>query len=132
MVANLFLFIVFELASGFCNSLGPFLAVRALYGVCMGVSCPHNQAVAVLTHRRDYLRQPPQLHWKTFLTKHVDSSLACSNKAMPSAICWRRSSSVHLFRPPRMAGEVSFGSALPRQYLSSHGVYIFRRPTTIK
>jgi SHS family lactate transporter-like MFS transporter len=37
MVANLFLFIVFELASGFCNSLGPFLAVRALYGVCMGV-----------------------------------------------------------------------------------------------
>ena len=32
MVANLFLFIVFELASGFCNSLGPFLAVRALYG----------------------------------------------------------------------------------------------------
>ena len=36
MVVNLCLFIVFELASGFCNSLSPFLAVRALYGICMG------------------------------------------------------------------------------------------------
>lgn len=36
MVANLVMFIILELASGFCNSLGPFLAVRALYGICMG------------------------------------------------------------------------------------------------
>lgn len=35
-IANLVLFIVFELCSAFCNSLGPFLAVRALYGICMG------------------------------------------------------------------------------------------------
>jgi hypothetical protein len=38
MIVNLFLFIVLELASGFCNSLRPFLAVRALYGISMGVS----------------------------------------------------------------------------------------------
>ena len=38
MVANLCCFIVLELASGFCNSLSAFLAVRALYGICMGVS----------------------------------------------------------------------------------------------
>lgn len=36
MIANLFLFIVFELASGFCNNLSQFLGVRALYGICMG------------------------------------------------------------------------------------------------
>jgi len=35
-IGNLVMFIVFELASGFCNSLAPFLAVRALYGICMG------------------------------------------------------------------------------------------------
>lgn len=37
MIANLFFFIVFELASGFCNDLNSFLGVRALYGICMGV-----------------------------------------------------------------------------------------------
>ena len=37
MTANLIMFIIFELASGFCKSLGPFLAARALYGICMGV-----------------------------------------------------------------------------------------------
>lgn len=35
-IGNLVMFIVFELCSAFCNSLGPFLAVRALYGICMG------------------------------------------------------------------------------------------------
>lgn len=35
-IGNLVMFIVFELSSAFCNSLGPFLAVRALYGICMG------------------------------------------------------------------------------------------------
>lgn len=34
MIVNLFLFIVFELASGFCNTLPQFLGVRALYGIC--------------------------------------------------------------------------------------------------
>jgi len=38
MIANLTLFIVFELASGFCNTLSEFLGVRALYGIAMGVS----------------------------------------------------------------------------------------------
>ncbi|KXT03684.1 hypothetical protein AC578_5169 [Pseudocercospora eumusae] len=36
MIVNLFLFIVFELCSGFCNTLSQFLGVRALYGLCMG------------------------------------------------------------------------------------------------
>ena len=43
MIFNLFLFIVLELASGFTQNLSQFLAVRALYGICMGVS--------VLNHR---------------------------------------------------------------------------------
>ncbi|KAH8156734.1 hypothetical protein CIB48_g11509 [Xylaria polymorpha] len=36
MIINLFLFIVFELASGFAQSLPQFLGVRALYGIAMG------------------------------------------------------------------------------------------------
>ncbi|KAH9884840.1 carboxylic acid transporter [Xylariomycetidae sp. FL2044] len=36
MTVNLFLFIVFELASGFAENLPQFLGVRALYGVAMG------------------------------------------------------------------------------------------------
>ena len=36
MITNLFLFIVFELASGFAQSLPQFLGIRALYGIAMG------------------------------------------------------------------------------------------------
>lgn len=36
MIINLSLFIVLELASGFCNTLSQFLGVRALYGIAMG------------------------------------------------------------------------------------------------
>ncbi|KAI0806569.1 carboxylic acid transporter [Xylaria sp. FL0064] len=36
MITNLFLFIIFELASGFAQSLPQFLGVRALYGISMG------------------------------------------------------------------------------------------------
>lgn len=36
MIINLFLFIILELASGFCNTLPEFLGVRALYGIAMG------------------------------------------------------------------------------------------------
>ena len=30
------LFVILELATGFCNTYGQFLAVRSLYGVAMG------------------------------------------------------------------------------------------------
>ncbi|KAH8886032.1 MFS general substrate transporter [Thozetella sp. PMI_491] len=36
MIANLFLFIILELATGFTKSLPQFLGVRALYGIAMG------------------------------------------------------------------------------------------------
>lgn len=36
MIINLFLFVILELASGFCNTLSQFLAVRSLYGIAMG------------------------------------------------------------------------------------------------
>ncbi|KIW67868.1 hypothetical protein, variant [Phialophora macrospora] len=36
MIINLALFIVLEMASGFCNTLSQFLGVRALYGIAMG------------------------------------------------------------------------------------------------
>ncbi|KAJ5111359.1 hypothetical protein N7532_001894 [Penicillium argentinense] len=36
MIINLFLFIVLELCSGFCNTLPQFLGVRSLYGIAMG------------------------------------------------------------------------------------------------
>ncbi|OBT84342.1 hypothetical protein VE02_07267 [Pseudogymnoascus sp. 03VT05] len=36
MLINLSLFIVLELATGFCNTLPQFLGVRALYGIAMG------------------------------------------------------------------------------------------------
>ncbi|SMR45120.1 unnamed protein product [Zymoseptoria tritici ST99CH_3D1] len=36
MIANLSLFIILELCSGFCNTLPQLLGVRALYGICMG------------------------------------------------------------------------------------------------
>ncbi|KAJ5153356.1 uncharacterized protein N7482_009834 [Penicillium canariense] len=36
MIVNLFLFIVLELCSGFCNTLPQFLGVRSLYGIAMG------------------------------------------------------------------------------------------------
>ncbi len=36
MMINLGLFIVLELATGFCNTLPQFLGVRALYGIAMG------------------------------------------------------------------------------------------------
>ncbi|KAI0407971.1 carboxylic acid transporter [Xylaria palmicola] len=36
MIINLALFIVFELASGFAQSLSQFLGIRALYGIAMG------------------------------------------------------------------------------------------------
>lgn len=41
MIINLALFIVLELASGFCNTLPQFLGVRSLYGIAMGgKQCP--------------------------------------------------------------------------------------------
>ena len=36
MIICLCLFIVLELASGFCNTLPQFLGVRSLYGIAMG------------------------------------------------------------------------------------------------
>lgn len=36
MIINLVLFIILELASGFCQTLSQFLGVRALYGIAMG------------------------------------------------------------------------------------------------
>jgi SHS family lactate transporter-like MFS transporter len=36
MIFNLFLFIILELGSGFCQTLPQFLGVRALYGIAMG------------------------------------------------------------------------------------------------
>lgn len=36
MIFNLGLFIILELATGFCNTLPQFLGVRALYGIAMG------------------------------------------------------------------------------------------------
>lgn len=42
MIVNLFLFIILELASGFCQDLRQFLAVRALYGIAMGGENVHN------------------------------------------------------------------------------------------
>ncbi|CZR56423.1 probable sugar transporter family protein [Phialocephala subalpina] len=36
MIVCLFLFIILELATGFCNTLSQFLAVRSLYGIAMG------------------------------------------------------------------------------------------------
>lgn len=36
MIINLGLFVVLELASGFCNTLSQFLGVRSLYGIAMG------------------------------------------------------------------------------------------------
>lgn len=40
MLINLGLFIVLELATGFCNTLPQFLGVRALYGIAMGGRTP--------------------------------------------------------------------------------------------
>ena len=40
MIINLFLFIVLELCSGFCQNLPQFLGVRALYGIAMGGRWP--------------------------------------------------------------------------------------------
>lgn len=36
MIANLFLFIVLELGSGFCQNLQQLLGLRSLYGIAMG------------------------------------------------------------------------------------------------
>jgi hypothetical protein len=72
MVANLFLFIVLELASGFCNSLSPFLAVRALYGICMGVSTGSCRlhGMADTDETRDFLVPQRLRPLKTFRTMH--------------------------------------------------------------
>jgi SHS family lactate transporter-like MFS transporter len=35
-IVNMILFIIFELATGFCNTYSQFLGVRALYGIAMG------------------------------------------------------------------------------------------------
>lgn len=40
MIINLFLFIILELCSGFCNTLPQFLGVRSLYGIAMGGIAP--------------------------------------------------------------------------------------------
>lgn len=40
MIINLALFVVLELASGFCNTLPQFLGVRSLYGIAMGGEMP--------------------------------------------------------------------------------------------
>jgi MFS transporter, SHS family, lactate transporter len=39
VIFNLALFIILELASGFCNTLPQFLGVRSLYGIAMGGGC---------------------------------------------------------------------------------------------
>ena len=41
-LANLVLFIILELATGFTQTLSQFLAVRSLYGLAMGVSSSLN------------------------------------------------------------------------------------------
>lgn len=52
MIINLFLFIVLELCSGFCNTLPQFLGVRSLYGIAMGgrINYPCRVIVAKLIH----------------------------------------------------------------------------------
>lgn len=35
-VVNLILFVVLELATGFCTTLKQFLGIRAIYGIAMG------------------------------------------------------------------------------------------------
>lgn len=48
MIINLFLFIVLELGSGFCQTLNQFIGVRALYGIAMGgrnMCCQSNHSV---------------------------------------------------------------------------------------
>lgn len=40
MIANLVLFIILELGSGFCQNIQQFLGVRSLYGIAMGGMYP--------------------------------------------------------------------------------------------
>jgi len=41
MIINLGLIIILELATGFSNTLSPFLTVRSLYGIAMGGTTPN-------------------------------------------------------------------------------------------
>jgi hypothetical protein len=133
MIANLFLFIVFELASGFCNSLGPFLAVRALYGVCMGVRISKEiHTLANADYNRVYSVPLLQLRSKIYLMMHVVSLLACFSKVTLLATFWRQFSIAHLSQLQAMDGEVSSGLARDLPFYSSPGDYIFRRPITFR
>ena len=87
MVFNLTLFIILELASGFCNSLGPFLAVRALYGVCMGVRYDDPPSTSQLT--------PPGPAWTGRFDCTRGLAIRCSRdrqRFVPARLCRRISS----------------------------------------
>ncbi len=48
MIVAMLLFVVLELASGFCQTLPQFLAVRSLYGIAMGGKS-HASSVQAIT-----------------------------------------------------------------------------------
>jgi len=116
MVGNLFLFIILELASGFCNSLGPFLAVRALYGICMGGLLGPAASTALEDLPYDLVASPPD----------------CFNKAMQSGTCSLRSSIVRSCPRHLTDGEVSSGSELDLQSFLLRGDSISQRRITFK
>lgn len=47
MLINLGLFVVLELATGFCTNLQQFLGVRALYGIAMGGRTPELRPINI-------------------------------------------------------------------------------------
>ncbi len=84
MIINLGLFVILELASGFCNNLPEFLAVRGLYGIAMGgkrtPSLQHT-TFEILTCVQDFLDLLRLQRLRTCPTKLVVFCPACSNKA---------------------------------------------------
>lgn len=109
MIANLVLFIVLELASGFCNNLSQLLGVRALYGICMGVRRAPIYCVMCANRLRAFW---DPLQRQRLRISHMMLAVYCrdfSNKAMRSATCWRQCSIARSSQRQHMAGEAFSG-----------------------
>lgn len=114
-ITNCVLFIVLELGTGFVQTYKQFLAVRALFGIAMGVSTAWQQL------------QPS----KTAQYRPEESFRDCYRKAMHSDTCCVSCSPEPLPILLLLGGALFSGSVRVLLFSSSSSDYVFLKPTPI-
>lgn len=134
MIVALGLFVILELASGFCQTLPQFLAVRSLYGIAMGgKKIPKNSSLvfsAVTYIVQACMDRLPAQHCQISLTTREESFLGYIKTGTLLATYLPVYFTEPWFQRLVMAGGASSGSALFLRCLSWFSVGICPKHAT--